>query len=305
MSKKALGKGLGALISSSGEQSIKSSASPEIQKNSVESVRKVDLKSIIPSTLQPRREFSSDALNDLVTSIREHGVIQPLIVRENGGFFELIAGERRWRACRQIGLSYVPVIVRQASDREVLEMALIENLQRENLNPIEEAHGYARLVSEFSLKQDVIAGRVGKNRATIANAIRLLDLTSSIQAMVSSGQISVGHAKVILSVRDANSREWVAEQIVRRGLTVRRTEKLVQELKEGKTMQRTPAALNDQQKRLGKLSKYLSEQLSTAVNIQDKGTRGRIEINYKNQDELVRILELIGVEPDEFAVGKS
>mgnify|MGYP005988964399 CR=1 FL=1 len=302
MAKKALGKGLGALISSSSIS--KNSPAPKEPKASTrtsgESVELVALDQIIPSTLQPRREFGPAALSELVNSIREHGIIQPLIVRKKGELLELIAGERRWRASRELGLQEIPVIVREASDQDVLEMALIENLQRQDLNPIDEAAGYARLVKEFKLKQVDIAKRVGKSRASVANAMRLLDLSDELQAWVADTTLSVGHAKAILSLKEEKPRQLVAEQVIQRSLTVRQTEKLIQELKDGKLKpKKKPSAPKLMDPRFEKVSKILSEQLATPVQINSKGKNGRIEIGYSNDKELVRILELLGIDGDE------
>src|SRR5580698_3889657 len=193
MTKVVLGKGLGALISTN------KPASPAAEP--WERVERVALSEIQPSPLQPRKAFQSEHLQELIESIREHGIIQPLIVRRVGGKCELIAGERRWRAASQLGLKEAPVIVRQASDRDVLELALIENLQREDLNPIEEANAYARLAKEFGLRQEDIAQKVGKSRATVANSMRLLDLHAQVQSWLTQDRISVGHAKVLLALK--------------------------------------------------------------------------------------------------------
>ena len=194
MAKKALGKGLGALITGVSQKRQGNFDAPggTIQSATPDGdvVRKVPLDAIVPSPLQPRREFREDQLNELMESIREHGIISPLVVRDVNGQLELIAGERRWRASRLAGLTTVPVIVREASDRDVLEMALIENLQREDLNPMEEAEAYQRLSKDFNLTQEEIARRVGKNRATVANTIRLLELAPGVAKMVEQGRIS-------------------------------------------------------------------------------------------------------------------
>jgi ParB family chromosome partitioning protein len=219
MAKLALGKGLGALISTN------KPASPAAEP--WERVEKVALSDIVPSPLQPRKAFHSEQLQELVESIREHGIIQPLIVRKVEGKCELIAGERRWRAASQLGLKEAPVIVRQASNRDVLELALIENLQREDLNPIEEAHAYQRLAEEFSLRQEDIAQRVGKSRSVVANSLRLLDLHSQVQAYLAQGRLSVGHAKVLLGLQNQDEQLLAAELTIRQAATVRMTERYV------------------------------------------------------------------------------
>jgi len=217
MAKQALGKGLGALIRKSGaamEAAEAAAALAAAPVDDLKRVRDVPLDQVVPSPLQPRTQFVESPLDDLVESIRQHGIIQPLIVRAVNGKLELIAGERRWRASRKLGLATVPVIEREASDRDVLEMALIENLQREDLNPMEEAAGYVRLAKEFSLKQEEIAGRVGKSRASVANAMRLLDLHRDVQSLVAQGRLSVGHAKAILSIKDQDTQLLASDQIL-------------------------------------------------------------------------------------------
>src|SRR5881628_1496975 len=194
MARSGLGKGLGALIGTP------SAAAGTDLADSGERVHQISLASIIPSALQPRKDFGREALQELIDSIRQHGIIQPLIVRQAGTRFELIAGERRWRAAQEVGLASVPAIVRTANDLEVLELSLIENLQRADLNPIEEAQGYARLAQEFGMRQEEIAQKVGRNRATVANAMRLLDLHPQIQTWLTQGVVSVGHAKALLAL---------------------------------------------------------------------------------------------------------
>ena len=217
--KSGLGKGLGALIGSR--------PAPRPDPESGERINQVDLANITPSPLQPRKEFAPDALQELVDSIRQHGIIQPLIVRYIDGRHELIAGERRWRAAQEVGLTQVPVIVRTASNLEVLELSLIENLQRTDLNPIEEVHGYARLAGEFGLRQEDIALKVGRSRAAVANSMRLLDLHPQIQVWLTQDLLSVGHAKVLLALKALEEQLFVAEAVLRRSATVRGTERLV------------------------------------------------------------------------------
>src|ERR1700736_620349 len=220
MAKSGLGKGLGALI---GARPLP--VAPDAEER--EQIHQVSLETIVPSSLQPRKDFGGDALQELIDSIRQHGIIQPLIVRQAGARFELIAGERRWRAAQEVGLAEVPVIVRTASDLEVLELSLIENLQRTDLNAIEEAQGYARLRDEFGMKQEEIAVKVGRSRAAVANALRLLDLHPQIQTWVTQDVVSVGHAKVLLGVKALEEQLHLAETILRRNASVRQTERLV------------------------------------------------------------------------------
>src|SRR2546423_5810975 len=220
MAKSALGKGLSALISTR-PSGIRLEVEPG------EKIQQVDLATIVPSPLQPRKDFARDSLNELVESIRQHGIIQPLVVRDIGGRHELIAGERRWRAAQEAGLKEAPVITRVATDLEVVEISLIENLQRADLNPIEEAQAYARLADEFGLRQEDIAHKVGRSRAAAANSIRLLDLHEQIQVWLTQGLLSVGHAKVLLALKEPEEQLLVAETILRRSATVRATGRLV------------------------------------------------------------------------------
>src|SRR6478752_1194546 len=220
MAKSALGKGLSALISTR-PSGIRLEAEPG------ERIQQVGLTTIVPSPLQPRKDFAREALSELVESIRQHGIIQPLVVRDVGGRHELIAGERRWRAAQEAGLAQVPVITRVATDLEVLELSLIENLQRADLNPIEEARAYFRLADEFGLRQEDIAQKVGRSRAAVANSMRLLDLHEQVQSWLTQERISVGHAKVLLSLKSRDEQALLADVIIRRCLTVRAAEKLV------------------------------------------------------------------------------
>src|SRR5437763_13649197 len=224
MARSGLGKGLGALIGTPAIPAPRDGADPG------ERVHQIELASIIPSALQPRKDFQREALQELVDSIRQHGIIQPLIVRQSGARFELIAGERRFRAAQEIGLATVPAIIRTASDLEVLELSLIENLQRADLNPVEEAQGYARLASEFSLRQEDIALKVGRSRAAVANALRLLDLHPQVQIWLAQDLLSVGHAKVLLALKAPEEQLLAAETVLRRNATVRSTERLVARL---------------------------------------------------------------------------
>lgn len=293
MAKQALGKGLGALIHKN--QSAPSSPPIDSPADDSPRVREVPLDQVVPSPLQPRNQFIEAPLDDLVESIRQHGIIQPLIARLVDGKYELIAGERRWRASKKLGLATVPVIERTASDRDVLEMALIENLQREDLNPIEEAAGYVRLSKEFSLKQEEIAGRVGKSRASVANAMRLLDLHPDIQQNLAQGHITVGHAKAILALKDAATQLLAADQIIRRKLTVRAAEKLTQSLLTNPNADTDPkkSPPREMDIHVQALTKRLQEHLATHVVINHSIKKGRIEIEYYGNDDLQRILELL------------
>jgi len=296
MTKHALGKGLGALIRKSVPvPSPDAIVAPEDFKR----VREVPIDHVVPSPLQPRTQFGESPLDDLMESIRQHGIIQPLIVRAVNGKLELIAGERRWRASSKLGLATVPVIEREATDRDVLEMALIENLQREDLNPMEEAAGFVRLAREFTMKQDEIAARVGKSRASVANAMRLLDLHRDIQLYVAQGRLTVGHAKAILAIKDQEVQLLAAEQVMRRKLTVRATEKLTQSLLNGTLNEpgepKKSAEPRELDIHIRALTNRLREHLATHVAIQHAAKKGKIEIEYYGDDDLQRLIELIGL----------
>lgn len=296
MAKQALGKGLGALIKKS---AATPSAAAIVTEEEFKRVRDVPHDHVIPSPLQPRTRFVESPLDELVESIRQHGIIQPLIVRPVNGKFELIAGERRWRASGKLGLATVPIIERQASDRDVLEMALIENLQREDLNPMEEAAGYVRLAKEFAMKQEEIAGRVGKSRASVANAMRLLDLHPDVQMLVAQGHLTVGHAKAILSIKDQDSQLLASDQVIRRKLTVRATEKLAQSFHADSAAPsgepKKSAASREVDVHIKAVTNRLREHLATHVAIQHGPKKGKIEIEYYGDDDLQRLLELIGL----------
>jgi ParB family chromosome partitioning protein len=298
MAKTALGKGLVALIPgpSSGAGMLPRPAALN-QPAPGDQVQKVPLHQVVPSPLQPRKEFAPEQLTELMESIREHGIIQPLIVRQVGGKLELIAGERRFRASTQLGLTEVPIIVRQASDRDVLEMALIENIQREDLNPIEEARAYHRLAEEFQMRQEDIAKRVGKNRATVANAIRLLDLSPTVQILVSQGRITNGHAKVLLMLKDAEQQIQAADDILRKSLTVRATEKLVDSILHP-PVPKPKYDDADFLRAIDSCQERLQQHLSTHVSIKHGEKKGSIEIDYYSVEDLNRLLSLMGV-PEE------
>lgn len=291
MAKSALGKGLSALISAR-PAPIRLEAEPG------EKIQQVELSRIVPSPLQPRKDFARDALTELVESIRQHGIIQPLVVRLVAGKHELIAGERRWRAAQEAGLTQAPVVTRVATDLEVLELSLIENLQRADLNPIEEAQAYARLANEFGMRQEDIAQKVGRSRAAVANSMRLLDLHEQVQTWVTQGLLSVGHAKVLLGLKEPEEQKAVAETILRRSATVRATERLVARQLGGTRPRRkrqtvaTSATIEDLQNRL-------QEHLGTRVTIHHGEKRGRIEMEYYGNDDLQRVLNALGLPASE------
>ena len=266
-----------------------------------EHVQRVPLNRIRPCPLQPRKDFPAEALQELADSIREQGIVQPLIVRERNGNFELIAGERRWRAAQLLNLPEAPVIVRQADDRAVLELALIENLQRENLNPIEEAHGYAQLAEQFQLTQEEIAAKVAKSRAVVANALRLLKLPAAIQKFIREGRLSVGHAKVILGLADEKKQQLAAEHVIKKGLNVRQTEGLVAKLQKRGSRQTAAkpesVAAPTGDPHVAEMEDRLREIFATKVQLHYAEGKGAVEISFFSDEELERILQILGVMP--------
>lgn len=275
----ALGKGIGALLTSATQEGRHKYFSCPIE----------DLR---PHQQQPRKTFDDAKMTELVASVREKGVIQPLIVRQAEGHYQIIAGERRWRAAQKAGLKDVPVVIQDVSEDWALEMALIENIQREDLNPIEEADAYRNLMNRFDLSQDEIAQRVGKDRSTVANALRLLRLPTAIQQDVVEGRMSMGHARTLLALEGGSELQQARDQVVKRQLSVRQTEALVKKLKNGTGADRRvksgpdPALLD--------LTARLQRKLGTKVNLQVKGRGergGKIEIVFHSAEELERLLE--------------
>jgi ParB family chromosome partitioning protein len=306
MAKPALGRGLSALLGGSPvltplapvpaqSSTLTPAAAPDVR----ERVQGVPLDRIRPCPLQPRKDFSPEALQELADSIREQGIVQPLIVRERNGNFELIAGERRWRAAQLLKLPEVPVIVRQADDRAVLELALIENLQRENLNAIEEAHGYAQLAEQFQLTQEEIAAKVAKSRTVIANALRLLKLPATVQKFIREGRLSVGHAKVILGLLDEKKQQLAAERVIKEGLNVRQTEGLVAKLQKRGSRQTAAklesVAVPTGDPHVAEIEDRLREVFATKVQLHYSQGKGAVEISFFSDAELERILQILGV----------
>jgi ParB family chromosome partitioning protein len=306
MAKPALGRGLGALLGGNPPLTQPADA-PSVQPvvaaapapDSRDRVQRVPLDRIRPCPLQPRKDFSDEALRELADSIREQGIVQPLIVRERGGFFELIAGERRWRAAQLLNLPEVPVITREADDRAVLELALIENLQRENLNAVEEAHGYAQLAEQFQLTQENIAAKVGKSRTVVANSLRLLKLPAIVQKYLRDGRLTVGHAKVILGLTDEKQQQLAAERVIKEGLNVRQTEGLVSKLqmrgakRHGVKLETIAVPAGDPH--VADLEARLREVFATKVQLHYAQGKGSVEISFFSEEELERILQILGV----------
>jgi len=286
--RKALGRGLAALIPGAPLPA----ASPIAGRRAVDGTRTIAVEEIHPSASQPRTRFDSARLDELASSIKTQGIIQPLIVRvRTGGGYELIAGERRWRAAQRAGLLEVPAVVRDVAPTQAFEMALVENLQREDLNPLEEAAGYERLVSEFGYTQEQLSERVGKDRSTVANALRLLRLPAGVRALLAEGRLSMGHARALLGLETTVAIEKMARQIIARELSVRRVEELVRRersdapARAAVTARRPSTSARD-------LGLRLSQALGTRVEIVETAAgRGQIAIHYHSLDQLDALLE--------------
>ena len=301
MAKTGLGRGLGALLG--GQNSPETTQAPtdspsETQSPPPETVRQVSIDSVQPCPSQPRKDFERQPLEELAESIKVNGILQPMVVRTTeGGQLELIAGERRWRAAQIAGLKTVPVIVREASDSQVLELALVENLQREDLNPIEEAQGYALLMEAFNLTQEATAQRVGKSRTAVANAVRLLNLSEPLQTHLRQGRLSVGHAKVILGLDDAQQQTLVANRVIKESLSVRETEDLVDKLQGASTSKTSPQRTSQTRGvHVTSLENRLKEKLGTKVSLTYRDGKGALTIKYFSDDDLERILNILDVE---------
>jgi len=274
LSRQALGKGLRSLI-------------PQGEAVNRNQVSQIDVEKITANPFQPRRHFDQDKLEELAESIRNHGVLEPIIVRRTGDEYQIVVGERRWRASQLAGLGTIPAVVKELSDREMMEMALIENLQREDLNAIEEAEGYRILMDEFAMTQEEVAKSVGKKRSSIANTLRLLTLEPPLKQMVAEGRLSPGHAKVLLSVESGKLRYALAQKVLEEDLSVRQLEKLVQ--------QRPKKAVRKDSKdpEVQTVQDELQRLLGTKVRLFYKRGKGRIEIEYYSDEELERIIELL------------
>lgn len=308
--KRGLGKGLGAFFGEEVVQEVardqigeKKEVSEEAAENSAVSKKEkeeesgeifVKISKIEPNREQPRKDFKEEQLQELADSIRQYGVLQPLLVQKKGDLYEIIAGERRWRAAKLAGVKEIPVVIREYGKQQAMEIALIENVQREDLNPIEEAVAYQRLMQEFHLKQEEIAERVSKNRSTITNSMRLLNLAPEVQQMLMEGLITSGHARALLSLSDSGQQILLAERIIRDHLSVREVEKAVKAL--GKAPKEKKKEKEDEALEL--IFKNLEERMKTVVgtkvNINRKDrSKGKIEIEYYSEAELERIVELI------------
>jgi ParB family transcriptional regulator, chromosome partitioning protein len=277
--RKALGRGLNALL-----------GTPDLEP---EQLREIDIDRILPNSHQPRKNFDEQALNELADSIREHGIVQPIVVRAlEDGFFQLIAGERRWRASQRAGLTRLPAVIREAGEDSALELALIENLQREDLNPMEEAQAYERLITDFGLTQEEVARRVGKNRATVANMLRLLRLPPEVQQWLRDNRLTTGHAKALLSLSDLDAILESAKKIIQGNYSVRQAEMLV-----SRYSNRVPEAEYSAGGRgavdpnVRAAIHALEQALGTKVTVQESGGKGKIEIHFFSFEEMNRLYE--------------
>ena len=288
---KGLGKGLDALISDQYMEPEKPAAAPAAENNAPLMVK---IRNVEPTKDQPRNNFDEDSLDELAESIRVYGIIQPLVVKKEGDTYKIIAGERRWRAAKLAGLKEVPVVVKDCNEQEQAEISLIENLQREDLNPIEEAKAYQALIDKYHLKQDEIAEKVFKSRTVITNALRLLKLDAGVQQMLIEGVISTGHAKVLLSLDSQESQAAVAEKIVDENLSVRETEKLIRQMQNKKEPVIKPALQNEAL--YESIENKMKSRVGTMVKIKRKAENaGKIEIEYYSAEDLERIMERMGI----------
>lgn len=294
--KKGLGKGLGNLIPESDKEAQKTKVVEKVVEKKVivkepaETIVKIN--EVEPNKNQPRRTFDEDALLELAESIKQHGVIQPLIVKKRDKYYEIIAGERRWRAAKMAGLKEIPIVIKDLSDQEIMEVALIENIQREDLNPIEEAQAYQRLIKEYNYKQDELAERVSKSRVAVTNSMRLLKLDERVQKMIIDDMISVGHARALLAITDSEKQYTIAMKVFDEKLSVRETEKLIKNLDKQVKPKVNTTPENDFIYR--DIENKLKESMGTKVIIHNKdNNKGKIEIEYYSQDDFERIVDIL------------
>ena len=299
MAARGLGKGLDALIPESLGSVSSKKAEPKTRQEKTEKLEGetiVNITKVEPNREQPRKNFDEDALEELAESIKQFGLLQPILVQDRKSYYEIIAGERRWRAAKKAGLKEVPVIIKNLTDQEIVEISLIENIQREDLNPIEEAQAYKRLLTEFNLKQDEVADRVSKSRTAVTNSMRLLKLCDEVQQMIINGMISTGHARALIGIEDPEEQYNTAQKIFDEKLSVRDVEKLVKNIgKPSTTKLRKP---NETDKSLEiiyqDIEDRLKEKLSTKVSISGKGNgAGKIEIEFYNHDDLDKLVDML------------
>ena len=290
MNRKALGKGINALIPDFEIGLPEPGVSDE---QGTIQTRELLIDEISPNRFQPRKYFDDDKLEELVTSISENGILQPVVVQKSDTGYELVAGERRWRASKKAGLKKIPAMIREVSDTKALELAIIENIHRQDLNPIEEAEAYKRLAEDFSLTQEMIAEKVGKSRAAIANILRLLNLSRNIQENLISGKLSMGHARALLGLENNGQMHVMCQEILKQGLTVRQTESKVNRLKKPE-MLKLASSMKKKNIFIRDLEKELERKLGTKVEVSPKKTGGKLVVSYYSDDDLERIQKLIG-----------
>ncbi len=290
--KQALGRGLSALIPSAAPLTNQNPVG-KIVVGTSGSVTEIPVEKIQPNISQPRKDFDSARQQELVESIRQKGLLQPILVRQTPQGYEIIAGERRYRAAKALGWAKIPALVKNAPPGESLELSLIENIQRENLNPLEEAKAYERLSKEFHMTQEAIAAAVGKDRTSIANAVRLLALPEKIQDKISKNQLSVGHAKILLGIIDRVRQDWLCEKILKEGLSVRQAEQIYRETQPAQTA--GSRRQKDQDPHVQMLEEELQRLLGTRVTLVPRGKGGRVQIDYFSSEDLERILNLMGM----------
>lgn len=297
MAARGLGKGLDALIPSGINDKKTHSENSSTQKKADEKSggeKMVNITKVEPNREQPRKNFDEDALEELAESIKQFGLLQPILVQDRKTYYEIIAGERRWRAAKKAGLKEVPVIIKNLSEQEIVEISLIENIQRENLNPIEEAQAYKRLLTEFHLKQDEVAERVAKSRTAVTNSMRLLKLCDNVQQMIIDDMISTGHARALITIEDADQQYAIAQQIFDEKLSVRDVEKLVKNLNKPVKLKKTIPTDTSLEAVYQDIEENLKQKLSTKVTITSKGNgAGKIEIEFYNHDDLEKIMDLL------------
>ena len=303
MASRGLGKGLDALIPNVINEKSNDNKNENTKYKSTDSTLKeaeegqvkiVNITKIEPNREQPRRNFDEEALEELAESIRQFGLLQPILVHDKKTYYEIVAGERRWRAAKKAGLKEIPVIIKELTEQEIVEISLIENIQRENLNPIEEAQAYKRLLTEFNLKQEEVAERVSKSRTAVTNSMRLLKLSDSVQQMVIDNMITTGHARALITIEDPEQQYEVAKRIFDEKLNVRDVEKLVKNLNKPVKVKKAVTADKSLEAVYQNIEENLKQKLSTKVNITPKGNgAGKIEIEFYSHDDLEKIMDLL------------
>lgn len=283
MARRGLGRGLDALLQPYDVQIVSSSGR--------EAIQEIKITDIDPNTDQPRKRFDEQRIMELAQSIKQHGVVQPIIVKPNNGRYVIVVGERRWRAARLAGLTHIPAIVRDVERRELVELALIENLQREDLNPIEEAQGIRQLIEEYGLTQEQVAERIGWSRSAVANALRLLSLSDEIKGYLEDGRLTSGHARALLSIEDEQMRLMLARRIVEKGLSVREVEQIVRNIKGRTKESKNKETVIKKPSYILEIEANLEERFGTRVQITPGKKKGVIQIEYYSEDDLERIVE--------------